>query len=284
MVGLTEAVPDAVIMMISGNHDSAPRVNCFRKVLSGQNIYMVGQPPRTESEYIEKVTLNDAYGEVNFYLLPFVKPSMVKLITGTDEKGNNLSYDETLRRMLAREEINMAERNVLVSHQFYLPAGKDAEEVERMDSEIRTVGNIDEVSAEILQLFDYAALGHIHKPMKLGSECIRYCGTMLACSVSEAGQQKGVIEVELGEKGEVQTRILPLHPLRQIKVLRGTAEEILAQACEDYVSVTLTDTPDFDTQDRLRDCIPISAGNPQRYVIQRDYAGALRAQEKRGSV
>ena len=280
LVGLTEAVPDAVIMMISGNHDSAPRVNCFRKVLSGQNIYMVGQPPRTESEYIEKVTLNDAYGEVNFYLLPFVKPSMVKLITGTDEKGNNLSYDETLRRMLAREEINMAERNVLVSHQFYLPAGKEAEEVERMDSEIRTVGNIDEVSAEILHLFDYAALGHIHKPMKLGSECIRYCGTMLACSVSEAGQQKGVIEVELGEKGEVQTRILPLHPLRQIKVLRGTAEEILAQACEDYVSVTLTDTPDFDTQDRLRAAFPYLLEIRRDTLLQRYYAGALRAQEK----
>ena len=76
LVGLTEAVPDAVIMMISGNHDSAPRVNCFRKVLSGQDIYMVGQPPRTELEYIEKVTLNDGYGKVNFYLLPFVKPSI----------------------------------------------------------------------------------------------------------------------------------------------------------------------------------------------------------------
>ena len=205
---------------------------------------------------------------------------MVKLITGTDEKGNNLSYDETLRRMLAREEINMAERNVLVSHQFYLPAGKEAEEVERMDSEIRTVGNIDEVSAEILHPFDYAALGHIHKPMKLGSECIRYCGTMLACSVSEAGQQKGVIEVELGEKGEVQTRILPLHPLRQIKVLRGTAEEILAQACEDYVSVTLTDTPDFDTQDRLRAAFPYLLEIRRDTLLQRDYAGALRAQEK----
>ena len=159
-------------------------------------------------------------------------------------------------------------------------AGKDAEEVERMDSEIRTVGNIDEVSAEILQLFDYAALGHIHKPMKLGSECIRYCGTMLACSVSEAGQQKGVIEVELGEKGEVQTRILPLHPLRQIKVLRGTAEEILAQACEDYVSVTLTDTPDFDTQDRLRAAFPYLLEIRRDTLLQRDYAGALRAQEK----
>ena len=253
---LTQNLPELVIMMISGNHDSAVRVNCYRSVLARQRLHMIGLPPVQPEEYIEKVVLRDAYGSVNFYLLPFVKPSMVKLITGTDEKGNNLSYDETLRRMLAREEINMAERNVLVSHQFYLPAGKEAEEVERMDSEIRTVGNIDEVSAEILHLFDYAALGHIHKPMKLGSECIRYCGTMLACSVSEAGQQKGVIEVELGEKGEVQTRILPLHPLRQIKVLRGTAEEILAQACEDYVSVTLTDTPDFDTQNRLRAAFP----------------------------
>ena len=120
--------------------------------------------------------------------------------------------------------------------------------------------------------------------MKLGSECIRYCGTMLACSVSEAGQQKGVIEVELGEKGEVQTRILPLHPLRQIKVLRGTAEEILAQACEDYVSVTLTDTPDFDTQDRLRGCIPISAGNPQRYVITAGLCRSVAGSGKTGSV
>ena len=155
---LTQNLPELVIMMISGNHDSAVRVNCYRSVLARQRLHMIGLPPVQPEEYIEKVVLRDAYGSVNFYLLPFVKPSMVKLITGTDEKGNNLSYDETLRRMLAREEINMAERNVLVSHQFYLPAGKDAEEVERMDSEIRTVGNIDEVSAEILQLFDYAAV------------------------------------------------------------------------------------------------------------------------------
>ena len=143
------------VYAISGNHDSAVRVNCYRSVLARQRLHMIGLPPVQPEEYIEKVVLRDAYGSVNFYLLPFVKPSMVKLITGTDEKGNNLSYDETLRRMLAREEINMAERNVLVSHQFYLPAGKEAEEVERMDSEIRTVGNIDEVSAEILHLFDY---------------------------------------------------------------------------------------------------------------------------------
>ena len=134
---------------------------------------MIGQPPRTENEYIEKVTLKDAYGNVNFYLLPFVRPSVVKPVVGTDENGNNLSYDKTLHRLIEREEINSAERNVLVSHQFYLPAGKRAEDIERMDSEMRTVGNIDEVSADVLEKFDYAALGHIHKPMKVGSEAFR---------------------------------------------------------------------------------------------------------------
>lgn len=119
---LTEAVPSAVIMMISGNHDSAPRVNCFRKVLSGQNIYMVGQPPRTESEYIEKVTLNDAYGEVNFYLLPFVKPSMVKQVVGVDENGNNLSYNETLHRLIGREKLIQTREIYLSATSFiFLP-------------------------------------------------------------------------------------------------------------------------------------------------------------------
>ena len=277
---LTEAVPSAVIMMISGNHDSAPRVNLYRNILEEQKIYMVGMPPQRPEEQIEKVTLQDAWGNVNFYLLPFVKPSMVKPVVGTEENGNLLSYQESLRRMMEREQIREEERNVCVSHQFYLPVGTGAEQVQRMDSEICTVGNIDQVSAEILKQFDYSALGHIHKPMKVGGDRIRYCGTPMQYSVSEAGQQKGVIEVELGEKGEVQTRILPLHPLRQIKVLRGTAEEILAQACEDYVSVTLTDTPDFDTQDRLRAAFPYLLEIRRDTLLQRDYAGALRAQEK----
>ena len=277
---LTQKLPELVIMMISGNHDSASRVNCYRSVLARQNLYMIGVPPVRPEEFMEKVVLRDAYGPVNFYLLPFVKPSTVKQITGTDEKGNNLSYDETLHRLLARETVDTVERNVLVSHQFYLPVGKSADEVERMDSEIRTVGNIDEVSVEVLQLFDYAALGHIHKPMKVGSEVARYCGTPLACSVSEAGQQKGVIEVELGAKGQVQIRVLPLHPLRQIRVLRGTAAEVLAQACDDYVSVMLTDLPDFDTQDRIRAAFPYLLEIRRETLLQRDYVGALKAQEK----
>ena len=279
---LTEAAPEAVIMMISGNHDSAPRIDCFRKVLSRQNVYMVGQPPRMETEYIEKVTLNDAYGEVNFYLLPFVKPSMVKQVVGVDENGNNLSYNETLHRLIGREKINSDERNVLVSHQFYLPSGKNAEDVERMDSEMRTVGNIDEVSADVLGNFDYAALGHIHKPMKVGSELYRYCGTPLACSVSEAQQQKGIIMVEMGVKGEIKTTILPLEPLRQVKVVKGTLEEVLKESCKDYVTVILTDKVDLDVidmQERIRLAFPNLLEIRRENQRKTDYTRTLQTEE-----
>ena len=282
LVGLTEAVPDAVIMMISGNHDSAPRIDCFRKVLSHQKVYMVGQPPRTEEEYIEKVILEDKDGKVNFYLLPFVKPSMVKQVVGVDENGNNLSYNETLHRLIGREKINSDERNVLVSHQFYLPSGKNAEDVERMDSEMRTVGNIDEVSADVLEKFDYVALGHIHKPMKVGSELYRYCGTPLACSVSEAQQQKGIIMVEMGVKGEIKTTILPLEPLRQVKVVKGTLEEVLKESCKDYVTVILTDKADLDVidmQERIRLAFPNLLEIRRENQRKTDYTRTLQTEE-----
>ena len=159
-----------------------------------------------------------------------------------------------MHKLLERENVNEAERNVLVSHQFYLPAGKAAEDVERMDSEIRTVGNIDEVSADVLERFDYAALGHIHKPMTVGKECYRYCGTPLACSVSEAGQKKGIVMVELEEKGRLSTRVIPLKPLRQVRIVEGELEEVLKQPSDNFVTVILTDKVDvnvFDMQDRL---------------------------------
>ena len=256
---LNEAAPRAEIMIISGNHDSGTRVNLFRSVLQRHKIHMIGLPPQTPEEYIEKVTMPDEFGNVNFYLLPFVKPSMLKAIVGTDENGNNLTYDETLRRLLQRENINTRERNVLVSHQFYLPAGTDPDEVERMDSEIVTVGNVDEVCADVLQPFDYAALGHIHKPMQVGSDRFRYCGTPLACSVSEAGQQKGIIWVKIGAKGNVSTEVLPLMPLRQVRVIRGDLEEVLQQGSDDYVTVVLTDKRDYDVidmKDRLYHAFP----------------------------
>ena len=271
---LRESVPDSVIMMISGNHDSAPRVNCFRSVLGKQNIHMIGMPPQREADHIEKVVLQDEYGPVNFYLLPFVKPSMVKLITGTDENGNNLSYNESIHRLIERENIDISQRNILVSHQFYLPAGGNAEDVERMDSEVRTVGNIDQVSADVLDKFDYAALGHIHKPMRVGSEFYRYCGTPLACSVSEAGQNKGIIMIDIKQKGEITTEVIPLKPLRQIKVINGELESVLAQSCMDYVTVVLTDKVDLDVidmQDRLRLAFPGLLEIRREFTRQADY-------------
>lgn len=257
--GLTEASPDTEIMMISGNHDSPSRLNVYRSVLERQKIHMIGTPPRLPGEKIERVTLQDQYGEVDFYLLPFVKPSMVKVIVGTDENGNNLSYSDTVHRLIEREQIDGSRRNVLVSHQFYIPPGGDSSDVERMDSEVVTVGNIDSVQGDILQQFDYGALGHIHKPMKVGGECFRYCGTPLACSVSEAGQEKGILMVEMGEKGNVGISVIPLVPLRQVKVVKGSLEEVLAQACDDYVTVILTDQIDLDvidTSDRIRHSFP----------------------------
>ena len=269
---LNEAAPRAEIMIVSGNHDSGTRVNLFRSVLQRHKIHMIGLPPQTPEEYIEKVTMPDEFGNVNFYLLPFVKPSMLKAIVGTDESGNNLTYDETLRRLLQRENINTRERNVLVSHQFYLPAGTDPDEVERMDSEIVTVGNVDEVCADVLQPFDYAALGHIHNPMQVGSDRFRYCGTPLACSVSEAGQQKGIIWVKIGAKGNVSTEVLPLTPLRQVRVIRGDLEEVLQQGSDDYVTVVLTDKRDYDVID-MKDRLYLAF--PNLLEIRRDVQRTL---------
>ena len=283
---LKRAVPEAEMMLISGNHDSGLRLNCFREILDEQKVHMIGLPPRREEEYIEKVTLQDEFGPVNFYLLPFVKPSMVKQIVGVDENGNNLSYDATLHKLIAREEVNTAERNVLVSHQFYLPVGENAESVERMDSEIRTVGNIDAVASDVLETFDYAALGHIHKPMKVGSELYRYCGTPLACSVSEAGQKKGVIMVEIGEKDSktsVKITVLPLKPLREVRIIKGSLEEVLAQACENFVTVILTDRVDLDImdmQDRIRMAFPYLLEIRREVLRKADYSEQLMAEKE----
>lgn len=283
MTELKKAVPKAEIMLISGNHDSGLRLNCFREILDKQKVHMIGLPPRTENEYIEKVTLTDEFGTLNFYLLPFVKPSMVKQIVGVDENGNNLSYDAALHRLIEREKVNTTERNVLVSHQFYLPVGGDAEKVDRMDSEIRTVGNIDAVSADVLELFDYAALGHIHKPMKVGSEVYRYCGTPLACSVSETGQQKGIIMVEMGSKNSVKTTILPLKPLREVRIIKGSLEDVLAQACEDFVTVILTDKVDLDImdmQDRIRMAFPYLLEIRREVLRKADYSDQMMAEKE----
>ncbi|MBR6322869.1 MAG: exonuclease SbcCD subunit D [Lachnospiraceae bacterium] len=259
VTALTEAVPQAEIMMISGNHDSAPRVNVFRSVLSRSHIHMIGLPPEKETDRIEQLILPDKHGKVHFYLLPFVKPGMIRLITGSGENGRILSYSEAVAKLIEREEIDGNERNVLVAHQFFVAPGTDASSIERAESEIQAVGNVDAVDGSVLRHFDYAALGHIHKPMTVGDSRYRYSGTPIACSFSEAGQQKGIVLVELGEKGDVKTEVLPLKPKREVRVLQGTLEELLRQSCGDYISAVLTDEVDFaflDVQDRLRLAFP----------------------------
>ncbi len=275
---ISSASPHTEILLISGNHDSAPRVNIFRNILKHHHIHMIGLPPMDPNDHIEVVTLQDEYGPVHFYMLPFIKPSMIKTIVGTDANGNNLSYDASVHKLFERETINTKERNILVSHQFYLPNGTDADSVSRMDSEICTVGNIDQISADVLFPFDYAALGHIHKPMSVGSENYRYCGTPLACSVSEAEQDKGIIKVTLGKKGDMTTDILPLIPKRKVRVLKGALRDILTMGCNDYVTVILTDKVDLDVldmQDRLRHEFPNLLEIRRETIRKADYKAQL---------
>lgn len=237
MTQLRAALPNGEIMLISGNHDSAQRLDVFRSELSDRGIHMIGNPPMQEGETIERVTLTDDFGAVNFYLLPFVRPGMVRNVVDTKENGDNLSYPEAFSRLLALSPLNPDERNVLVSHQFFLPDGGDAANIERAENEVKQVGNVDAIPASLIAGFDYAALGHIHKPMKVGSETLRYCGTPMPYSLSEENQQKGILMVEMGVKGDVQTTVLPLHPVHQVRKLRATREALLSGASEDFVSI-----------------------------------------------
>lgn len=241
MTQLRAALPNGEIMLISGNHDSAQRLDVFRGELSDRGIHMIGNPPMQKGETIERVTLTDDFGAVNFYLLPFVRPGMVRNVVDTKENGDNLSYPEAFSRLLALSPLNPDERNVLVSHQFFLPDGGDAANIERAENEVKQVGNVDAIPASLIADFDYAALGHIHKPMKVGSETLRYCGTPMPYSLSEENQQKGILMVEMGAKGDVRTTVLPLHPVHQVRKLRATREALLSGASEDFVSICVTD-------------------------------------------
>ena len=249
---LTEVCPKMPILIISGNHDSPERIDCYRNILSRQNLYVVGLVPQ-KGEHLEKVVLQDEFGAVNFYLLPFVKPFFVRPIV----EENVTSYEDAVRVLLEQEAIDTTQRNVLVSHQFYVNGNT---QVPRSQSEILTVGNIDAVPSKLIMEFDYAALGHIHTPMRAGADHLRYCGTPLQYSLDEAGQEKGMLLVTLKEKGEpVQIEKVPLTPLRQVRKIEGEFLEVLTQASDDYVSIVLTDTQDLDTLDmqaKLREAFP----------------------------
>lgn len=236
---LSEIDEAPAICIIAGNHDSARRIDFASSILAKHQVYIAGMPPTGQEQFLKKVTLWDRYGRVNIYLLPFVRPGYVKSLFPEE----NLSYDEAVKRLLAREKIEESERNIIVSHQFYTSSGS---EPKTSESESHLVGGIENVDAAVLSVFDYAALGHIHRAQCIGREVQRYCGTPLQYSVSEAGDEKTVTMVELGEKGSAPVMTgLALSPVRRVRKLTGTLEEILNVAteenCHDFISITLTD-------------------------------------------
>lgn len=245
LTDLSEITPEIPILIISGNHDSPDRLKYASEILKRHHIYLAGNVPERPEEHIEKVTLHDAYGEVDFYLLPFMKPAYVRNIF-VDETPE--TYSDAVREIIKREKIDYKDkRNVLVSHQFYV--GEKAESPETCDSEVFSVGGIDNVDIGLVKEFDYVALGHLHGAQCIGKPEIRYCGTLLKYSVSESTQNKSLTVVTLkakGEKPEIEN--YPLHPLRDVRKKKGTLDEIIKEAQEtekdDYISITLTDEID----------------------------------------
>ena len=245
LTDLSEITPEIPILIISGNHDSPDRLKYASEILKRHHMYLAGNVPERPEEHIEKVTLHDAYGEVDFYLLPFMKPAYVKniFVDGTPE-----TYSDAVKEIIKREKIDYKDkRNVLVSHQFYV--GEKAESPETCDSEVFSVGGIDNVDIGSVKEFDYVALGHLHGAQCIGKPEIRYCGTLLKYSVSESTQNKSLTVVTLkakGEKPEIEN--YPLHPLRDVRKKKGTLDEIIKEAQEtekdDYISITLTDEID----------------------------------------
>ena len=224
------------IYMISGNHDSAERLAFGAQLFENDGVYI---SPVYEGE-VKKVEVEDVYGTVNIWLLPFLKPATVRHALQREDIN---TYEEGVVAALQGWEIDTEQRNILVAHQFVTGA-------DRSDSEETSVGGLDNVSAEVFEDFDYVALGHIHRAQKMGRETLRYSGTPLKYSFSEADHKKSVTILELLEKGRVEIHVVPLVPRRDMRKMRGTYMEVTAKDAYteenkmDYLQITLTDEED----------------------------------------
>ena len=238
------------IFVISGNHDSPERMAFGGRIMERSGVHLA---PVYDGR-VEPVVLTDEYGPVKLYLLPFVKPSHVRRCFPEREIA---TYTDAVAAAIEVMGVDTTVRNVLVTNQFVTSAA-------RCDSEELSVGGTDNVDAAVFDPFDYVALGHIHGPQQVGRETVRYCGTPLKYSFSEAGHKKSVTVVELGEKGSVTIRTIPLKPLRDMVELRGTYEELTLRAFyegtsypRDYIHITLTDEDDIpDAVGKLRIIYP----------------------------
>lgn len=234
------------VFIISGNHDSPERIAFGARLMDRSGIHL----SPVYDGHVEPVALEDEHGTVNIYMLPFLKPAHVRRFFPEEEID---SYTDALRTAVRAMEIDPAARNVLVTHQFVTGAA-------RCDSEDISVGGTDNVDVTAFDGFDYVALGHIHNPQQVVRETVRYCGTPLKYSFSEAGHEKSVTVAELGEKGDISIRTAPLIPLRDMKELRGSYEDLTRRSFyenttwrEDYTHITLTDEEDIpDAVGKLR--------------------------------
>lgn len=244
------------VIAVSGNHDSPERIAFGGELMRGRGVYV---SPVYRGEALE-VELRDEYGDISVHLLPFLKPATLRhALEGRQEEEENRlpeSYQEALEIAVKRMEIDVKKRNILVAHQFVTGAG-------RCDSEEVSVGGLDNVDASVFDDFDYVALGHIHSPQSVGRETVRYCGTPLKYSFSEAEQEKSVTVLEMGEKGDVVLSTVPLVPLRDMRKIRGSYGEVMSRSfyqdtnTEDYVQITLTDEEDIpDGLQKLRTVYP----------------------------
>lgn len=237
------------VLIISGNHDSPERLAFGGRLMEGAGVHL--SPVYSGS--VSPVTLSDQYGEVHFWLLPFIKPAHVRRFF-PDETVE--SYTDAIRTAIRHMAVDTATRNLLLTHQFVTGA-------QTCESEELSVGGSDNVAASVFNCFDYVALGHLHGPQNIGSNRIRYCGTPLKYSFSEANHYKSVTVVELGAKGELQVHTVPLTPRHDLREISGTFAELTDRtyssttAADDYLHIILTDEEDVpEALGRLRVIYP----------------------------
>ena len=239
-----------MVFAISGNHDSAARVAYGGRIMAKSGVYLSAPEYRGE---VLSASLEDKDGRVDIYLLPFIKPIHVSMAF-PEEKIEN--YTDALRVAVERMPVDSKRRSVLVSHQFVTGAV-------RSDSEEVSVGGLDNVDAAVFAPFSYVALGHIHRPQNIGSPRIRYSGTPLKYSFSEAKDEKSITMAELDGQGEVVLRTIPLMPKHDLRELRGTYDELMKKenyegtATDDYLHILLTNEDDVpDAMRKLKTVYP----------------------------
>ncbi len=221
------------VFLIGGNHDSIERLSFGHRLMENAGVHIAPVYSGALTEY----ELQDEYGPVQIWLMPFIRPADVRRYF---PEANIENYQDAVQTVLENTQIDNQRRNVLLSHQFVTGA-------QLCDSEEFNVGGLDNVAWEVYGGFDYVALGHIHGAQYVGAEHIRYCGSPLKYSFSEEHHQKSITVVSLGEKGDVHIHTLPLVPLRDLRTLRGSFEELMdpgfyaTQATQDYLRIELTD-------------------------------------------